>query len=106
MDAQNPIFLEALSRRIDAIRDTIEINSKAQLSGWRFKNTDYALEGIQGAIIVKNDKNMKGVVLQEAQGLDFDYSQVMSGLYDPLIYLVLEEFARRDFLAENSIDLH
>lgn len=106
MDPQNPIFLEALERRINELRENTELDPKTHLDGWRYWDTAYIIEGIQGAIIVKNDPNIKGPILKETHGLDFDYSQVLSGAYDNLINTVLDEFARRDFLAENSLDLH
>lgn len=106
MDPQNPIFIEALERKINELRDNTELNPEMYKAGWRYKDNAYIIEGIQGAIIAKNDPNIKGPILPQTHGLDFDISQVLSGAYDELINYILDEFARRDFLAENSLDLH
>jgi len=99
-------FLNALRNRIALLRDTIEINSQKQIKGKRFNDTEYVIEGVQGAVLAQNDPEVNALGLNYAKGLSFDNIQVISGNYDKLIKMILIELAKMDFEFETSIDLH
>lgn len=106
MIEKNTEFIESLMSRIDVLREKVSINQKNQVRGVRFKDTGYITNAIQGAVIVGLNPDMKGMVMREAGGLEFQTSQVKIGLYDPIIIKILSDCAVLDFKSENRIDLH
>ena len=100
------IFLDLLADRIDSIRVLFDIDRDHQLKGRRFNDTEYVIEAIQGAIIIRKNKKIREAVLKESMGLEYDPDQVMDGKYDPLIRIVLKHLSEMDYESENRIDMN
>ena len=99
------IFVSLLADRIDSIRPSIEIDEDYQRRGPRFTSTPYIVEAIQGAIIMRKNPQIKGSILQESIGLEFDPYQVEGGKFDTMIRTVMKHLAQMDYESENRIDL-
>jgi len=97
-------FRSILEDRINSIRKTFSIDEDYQMRGQRFKSTGYATEAVEGSIIMRKNRNIKGSIIQEAMGLDFDPNQILDGKFDPLIRTILKHLASMDFEAENRLD--
>lgn len=100
------IFVMLLADRVDSIRVVFDIDEDYQIKGVRFNNTEYVVEAIQGAILMRKNPKIRGPVLQESMGLEFDPAQVESGQYDQLVRSVLKHLAIMDFESENRVDLN
>lgn len=106
MNVDSQDFIYILQDRIEAIRGSIRIDPTKQLMGIRFKDTYLTVETIQGALLVHHNPHFKGKMLQEAVGLLPSRLGVLSGQFDPLIRIVLGQYAYMDFEAETRLDLH
>lgn len=100
------IFVMLLADRIDQLRLTFDIDEDYQLKGPRFLSTAYVVEAIQGSIVMRKNPRIRGAVLKESVGLEFDPAQVESGQFDAIIRIVLKHLACLDFEIENRVDLN
>lgn len=96
-------FVGELRNRVELIRPIVNLNGKHHTRGVRFKDTNYAVDAIGGALIVYRNR-MAGLVMKEVMGLNFDTIQVLDGKFDPLICTVLQQLASIDFVEENRLD--
>lgn len=99
-------FVMLLADRVDQLRVVFDIDEDYQLKGPRFNSTEYVVEAIQGAILMRKNPRIKGPVFQEAMGLEFDPAQIESGQYDQLVRSVLKQLSIMDFESENRVDLN
>lgn len=106
MGPNNSIFVSILADRIEHLRDDFEIDPDFQIKGMRFYNTAYAVESIEGAILVRKNPQMRGLVVQEAMGLEFDENQILDGAFDPLIRIMLKHLASMDYEGEHRVDFN
>jgi hypothetical protein len=103
----DPKFLKKLEERIDFIRMSVVLDEDNQMCGVRFKDTNFAVDTAQGAVIATSDPDATpGTIQREAIGLRFDVVQIKKGYYDDLIRYVLNELAKMDYDFENRVDLH